>query len=624
MQSFIKYPFVFLAAFAVTLLLTPLWIRVARRLNFMDAPAGRKRHANAVPTSGGIAVIFGFHASCALVFLFPWAPFAGMITQSWWLRFAVLTAGLAVVGLLDDRYPMRPYHKLAGQVLVALAAYALGIRMQNVLGFYMPAWVDVLLTTVFFLLMMNAFNLIDGLDGVAAGIGVIAAAGIGLALFFRRSPGDVLLFLALAGSCLGFLRYNFYPAKVFLGDTGSLFIGFTLAALSLSTSSKGPAVAVIGMPLLAVGVPLFDTILAVWRRSIRQFLAGSSLTRSWLTAFKEGDAEHLHHRLLQADRRHSRVAFLLYAATAFLVIVGILISLFNDRAIGILALVFLAGSYTVVRHLMWIELHDTGEAVLKGISFPVRRNRVMLIYLLADLFVLSAALLGSVTILRSCGCQDVPDLRKFLVWLAPMDIGIPFLFLVLFRSYTRVWYLARVSEYMTTGVAVLLGYVVAAALRHVGGGDIQYLLIRYWLMAGFSVPLVVGGRAFGRVALDLAIWLMHGHRLNHPDSAVRTLICGGGWLITLFLRQHSGGESGTEPVEIVGLVDRDEALINHSVHGVRVLGTIANLPRLLREHQIQLLYVIIPLEPDEETHIRTVCAEEGIKMIRWGVQEEAF
>ncbi len=294
-ETFIKYPVIFLSGFLATLLLTPLWQRWARSSGFVDQPGGRKIHATAIPVGGGIAIFIGFHVACAVVFLLPWKPFAGQISIDWWIRFIPLSIGVVLLGLIDDRYGMNPKIKLAGQTLLALGAYALNIRIQNVLGMNLPEWVDFCGTIFWFLAIMNAFNLIDGIDGLATGIALIAAVGIGVSLLFRHSPGDLLLLIGFAGACLGFLRYNYYPASVFLGDTGSLFLGFTLAALTISTNSKGPAVAAIGVPILALGIPLFDTILAIWRRSVRRLLKGRN-SEGERVAIDQGDAEHLHHR----------------------------------------------------------------------------------------------------------------------------------------------------------------------------------------------------------------------------------------------------------------------------------------------------------------------------------------
>jgi UDP-GlcNAc:undecaprenyl-phosphate/decaprenyl-phosphate GlcNAc-1-phosphate transferase len=392
-EAILKYPAVFIAGLLAALVVTPLWRRIAPRLGFLDRPGVRKIHRQVVPQGGGLALFIGFHAACAVVFLVPWKPFAGQLSIDWWFRFLPLSAGVVALGLLDDRFDLKPLIKLAGQILLAAAAYALDIRLQNILGLTMPGWVDFVATVVWFVALMNAFNLIDGLDGLATGIALIAATGIGLSLVFRGQPGDVLLFMGFAGACLGFLRYNYYPANVFLGDTGSLFLGFTLAALSISTNSKASFMAGIGVPLLAVGVPLFDTLLAVWRRSMRRMLhrdAGDEPA----PGIQQADADHLHHRLLRKGHGQNQVAWLLYAATFALVIVGLLASAFRDRALGILALAFLLAAYTVVRHLADIELRESGQVVLQGLSRPVRRNRTLIFYIAGDLLILNLALLA--------------------------------------------------------------------------------------------------------------------------------------------------------------------------------------------------------------------------------------
>ena len=297
LEAILKYPAVFLAGLLAVWALTPLWRRLAPGWGFLDRPGRRKVHREPVPRGGGLAVFAGFHVACAVVFLFPWQPFAGQLSIAWWMRFLPVSAGVVLLGLLDDRLDLKPMVKLAGQVVVAAAAFESGIRLQNILGFAFPEWVDAIATIFWFVALMNAFNLIDGVDGLATGIALIAATGIGLSLVFRGVPGDVLLFLGLAGACLGFLRYNFHPANVFLGDTGSYFLGFTLAALSISTHSKASFMAGIGMPMLAVGVPLFDVVLAVWRRTMRRILSHASGQAA--PGLDEADAEHLHHRLLR-------------------------------------------------------------------------------------------------------------------------------------------------------------------------------------------------------------------------------------------------------------------------------------------------------------------------------------
>jgi len=619
-EALLKYPVVFLAGLLTALCVVPLWRRLAPAWGFMDRPGERKIHRDPIPVGGGIAVFLGFQVACAAVFLLPWKPFAGQVSIEWWFRFLPLSVGVLALGLVDDRMDLRPWMKLAGQVLLAIAAYGAGIRLQNILGMGLPVWVDAVATVLWFVVLMNAFNLIDGVDGLATGIALIAATGIGLSLIFRGAPGDVLLFIGFAGACLGFLRYNFYPASIFLGDTGSLFIGFTLAALSISTHSKASFMAGLGVPLLAVGVPLFDSLLAVWRRSMRHVLNRDADDGRGM-GLERGDADHLHHRLLRKGHGQSRVAWTLYAATLALVVVGILATVFNDRALGILVLAFLLAAYTVVRHLVGIELLESGKVVLQGLSRPVRRNQTLLLYIVGDILILNGALLLVLLLCAYTRMGWVLPLKNTWLQAAPIDVVLPFVCLVLFRSYSRVWYLARVSEYAATGLAVVLGYALACGIHLLGPQTIQessFQVSYYLLLAGIAAPLVVLTRASVRIIQDLMQW-----RVRSGDGAdlPRALVVGAGFRTVLFLRQLTLGAGDRSAVQVMGLVSDDSAIKGHYVHGIRVLGSVSDLPVLIPQHQIQRIYLIESIAESDLTRLRHSLRKLQVQLIRWELLE---
>ncbi len=626
-QDFFRYPAVFLISALIALLASRAWGPRAVRWGLVDRPGGRKIHSSPVPLAGGVAVFLGFHAACAVVFLVPWKSVSGQIPVAWWARFAPLSLGALALGLRDDWSSVKPGVKLLGQTVLAMTAYAAGLRIQNVLGARLPVAVDFAATVLWYVALMNAFNLIDGVDGLAAGVAMIAAIGVGLSLIFRKAPGDVQLFLGLAGACAGFLRYNFYPARIFLGDAGSHFIGFTFAALAVSTQSKGLALAAIGVPLLAAGVPLFDSALAVWRRSVRRLRPDGTAPAAEgpLSSVARADADHIHHRLLRAGGgRHSQVALRLYGATAVLAVVGLLVSVYHDRAIGLLALTFLLGAFVVVRHLVWVELRDTGEAILRGLTRPVRRNRTLLAHVIGDVVILNGVFVLS--LLLSDRTSGLGAAGPNTLWriVAPVDVGLPFLALILARSYSRVWYLARMSEFLSCGLAVAVGYAAAFAVQAVGwGGAMQPIALasRYVLMAGVAAPLIVGTRAFYRATLDL---------LNHfADSlrqgagrGTRALICGAGYRATLFIRQASQTAPAAATLILVGMVDADDALRGHFVHGVRVLGNYDDLPRLLRDLRIESVYVVEDVGPEHERRIREALRGTAARLFRWRIVEE--
>lgn len=621
-ETIIKYPLVFFAALLTALALTPLWIRWAMRWNFLDRPGGRKQHLGPRPTGGGVVVFLAFHAACVILFLPSWAPFAGQVSVDGWHRFLLLSAGVLVLGLVDDRFSLSPLLKLAGQILLAVAAYMLDIHLQNILGITLPGWFDFIATIFWFLLVVNAFNLIDGIDGLAAGIAVIASLAIGLSMVFRQSPGDVLLFLGLAGACLGFLRYNFYPARVFLGDAGSMFIGFTIAALAISTNSKGPAMAAIGMPMLAIGVPLFDTLLAIWRRSVRFFMKDPD-GRGWTPSFESADADHLHHRLLRSGKNHSQVAVFCYIMTALLAGAGLAATVFHNHSQGILGLTFLLAAYTVMRHLAWIELQESGWMVLRGLSRPVRRNRTLLLYLMGDVLLLNAALLASLLLQYGPEAGGIQALKKLWLENAPLDLGLPFLFLLLFRSYSRVWYLARISEYVSTVVAVLLGVAFACALQILGTGSSEQMVTRLLhavLYAGLAAPAVLFVRAAVRMIQDLVFWRQRAEG-GTESPELRALVCGAGYNTTLFLRRLMQRSSTESFVRVVGLVDRDEAIRGHFVHGLPVLGRIEELPALIAEYHVNTVYLVEESPEEEIQQIQDAVEAAGVNLLRWEIRE---
>ncbi len=622
-ETFIKYPVIFISGLLAALIATPLWRKFAPAWGFVDHPGGRKIHTHPIPVGGGVAVFIGFHIACAAVFLLPWKPFAGQISIDWWFRFIPLSIGVVALGLLDDRFGTKPWVKLAGQTLLAVGAYFLHIRIQNVLGMNLPEWVDFCGTILWFLVIMNSFNLIDGVDGLATGIALIAAAGIGTSLVFRNSPGDVLLFAGFAGACLGFLRYNYYPASVFLGDTGSLFVGFTLAALTISTSSKGTAVAVIGVPLLAIGVPLFDTVLAVWRRSVRRLLDRNTESDGRRISIDQGDSDHLHHRLLRQGRKHDQVAWLLYIATALLAVIGVLTTVFNDKTLGILGIAFVVTAYIVFRHLAWVELRGTGEVILRGISRPVRRNLSLLFYILADIAILNLAWLAAIILV---GLHDgVFPISLKSMWLssAPIDVAIPFLFLLVFRSYSRTWSLASITEYSAVGAAVLLGGAVACAINlfNISPGTSSWgMVVHYVIMISFSAFGVVGIRASLRAVQDL-MYLRGGADFEH-DPRIRALVFGDGPDIMLYLRSRvMVCRQNSDPV-IVGLVSNDDALCGHFVSGFRVLGRAQDIPTLVRQKKIDVFYMVGKVEDQQLAEFKDQFRGTGLRMIHWSAVEK--
>jgi UDP-GlcNAc:undecaprenyl-phosphate/decaprenyl-phosphate GlcNAc-1-phosphate transferase len=297
----------FLAAALVSLLLTPVVRRLAHRVDAVDHPDERRVNTSPIPRGGGIAVAIAFLGVSAALLVIDaavgiWRPEDALLSRG---LAAVLVGGAVatVVGLLDDRYNLRARWQLAGQVVVALVPVAMGISVGVIAS---PLGTGVirlegLLGAAFVVLwivgMINSVNFIDGLDGLSAGVAFIAAMTLAIISLVGPGPEPVvaLLCVTLAGALLGFLRWNFHPASIFIGTSGVMFVGYTLALLSILGNAK------VAVALLVLGVPIIDTFYTIVRR-----------LRSGRSPFSP-DRGHIHHRLLDVGLSHRQTVLVIYA-----------------------------------------------------------------------------------------------------------------------------------------------------------------------------------------------------------------------------------------------------------------------------------------------------------------------
>jgi UDP-GlcNAc:undecaprenyl-phosphate GlcNAc-1-phosphate transferase len=252
----------FLVALAVVLVLTPAVGRVARVLGVVDEPGEQRRmHLRAVPRLGGLAIFLGIFIP-ALAFLELTPAYRGIL-----LGAAVATA----VGMADDFRGLLWWVKLGGQIASALIAVYFGVTIEHfsfpLLGIHeLPEWLSVVATVVWIVGMMNVINLLDGMDGLAAGISAIAGGTFAVLALSLGRPEAAVLSAIVAGACLGFLRHNFYPARIFMGDSGSHLLGFILAAVAIQGALKTAATVALLFPLLILAVPILDTSFVIAKR----------------------------------------------------------------------------------------------------------------------------------------------------------------------------------------------------------------------------------------------------------------------------------------------------------------------------------------------------------------------
>jgi UDP-GlcNAc:undecaprenyl-phosphate GlcNAc-1-phosphate transferase len=303
------------------LVLTPVVTSASMAFGLLDAPGGRKVHSISVPRLGGLAI--NLAAICALA--------AVLFGASSWTSGGVaslapivpILAGAALVfaiGLIDDLRPLPAWPKLLIQILAAAIVMSSGLLIERVtiggqtLQLGLMAWP---VTLAWIVGLTNAFNLIDGVDGLAVGVSIIAGATCGLILINRGHAAEAMLLSALVGAALGFLVYNFAPASIFLGDGGSLVFGFVLATTAITGWQKGATALAAGVPLLIFALPIADALSTLVRRAFRGSARPPAIAQL-LRQIAEPDRQHIHHRLMALGWSSRRTVLLLYALTLLL------------------------------------------------------------------------------------------------------------------------------------------------------------------------------------------------------------------------------------------------------------------------------------------------------------------
>lgn len=317
----------FLLAFITAFVITPYTIRLAKKVGAVDIPSDRRVNKKPMPRLGGLAVIAGFLVS--VIYLVISASIEGKINlleDNLNVKLLGILGGMLVLGIvcyIDDVKDIKPLAKLAGQVIAAIIVASSGVLIDN---FTIPFKENsVVLNEVFsFILTVgwiigitNAINLIDGLDGLSSGITLISCLSLVVVFALNESPLiAIILITALAGAIVGFLPYNFNPAKTFIGDVGSNFMGFALAIISILGVAKTYTAIVLIAPIIVLALPIFDTLWAIIRRIVK--------SKSIKGVFK-ADRGHLHHRLMAKGYTQKQSVLILYGATATLGMTAIIL-----------------------------------------------------------------------------------------------------------------------------------------------------------------------------------------------------------------------------------------------------------------------------------------------------------
>ncbi|AAK80818.1 UDP-GlcNAc:undecaprenyl-phosphate GlcNAc-1-phosphate transferase [Clostridium acetobutylicum] len=329
----------FIIAMAISFLTTPIVRKFAKHIKAIDIPKDKRRvHKKPIPKIGGLAIYLAF----VLVLVLK----KGHLEKA---EMGIIFGGGIIVlgGFIDDLKCLRPLYKVLFQLLGAFVLIGFGLRISMVTNplsnsfsyIHINNFIGIAITIIWIIGVTNAFNLIDGLDGLSAGVGFISSVTIAIVAFLNgptRSEAEILSVI-LAGSILGFLPYNFNPASIFMGDTGAQFLGFALAAISIQGAIKSASAVVLAVPILVLGLPIYDTIFAIIRRKIN----GKPITQA--------DRGHLHHRLLDMGLSQKQAVLIMYFISAIMGLVAVIaMQLTNTKAY-----VIFAGAVICIVGLAW-------------------------------------------------------------------------------------------------------------------------------------------------------------------------------------------------------------------------------------------------------------------------------
>lgn len=620
LEMILPYVVSFLGALALTLILTPIVREVNRRMGMVDKPDPRRINKVPIPRGGGLALVIGVTVSYAVFVLWSGRPAMQGVSDGNFLRLGMLAVAMAAVGLADDKFSLAPKVKLLGQVVIAALAWILaGVGFRDLCP-WLPAWIDFILTICWIVGAVNAFNLIDGLDGLATGLAFIATLGMAGALAFSGRVTSTYFYFAFAGGLLGFLRYNYNPASVFLGDCGSMFIGFTLAVMPICSNEPNSFLVSIGVPLLAMGVPIFDTALAILRRSIRHLIHHGENAKEGevMTA----DTDHLHHRLLRASGLNQRkAAWALYVLALFLVAVGLVGMSLKSRAAGLWLFAVTVAAVVIFKDMARVELFDAGRllsAVAHARDTSTRRKiaRVAIpLYLCADVAVLAASCL----IVRATLYGGVD--RNTVVTIIPIRVTAVFVFLVLFNVYRTVWSRAMLSNYMRLIVACMFGSVLGSVvIYYLPGADhsvsLKAITLFYSTLSTIGLVMTRTVRGLFR---DIFYALDCGRLVGRKDVS-RILVYGCGLRYRTFRRELVRTTAANTRI-IVGLLDDNLLMRGQYIGGVQVMGTLMEAREIINRVNADAVVVACEITPEWMKIVRQTLAPTGVKVTLFSFSE---
>jgi len=586
-----------LIAAGLSFALTPLARRISLRVGAIDRPSLRKVHVGEVPRLGGLAVIASVLIVLLLLYFSNISRFQNLVGN---LSSGLLLGFIPIflVSLRDDIKPLRAAPKFAAQFLGAGLAVLAGVRLGTDIHLFGSSvhlgWVAIPISILWIAGVTNAFNLVDGLDGLSAGLALISALSLaGVSILVGRYELSVAA-LVIAGALIGFLPYNMYPAKIFLGDSGATAIGFYLACLTLRGGSTLTAGMAILVPLVVLGLPLAETLISMVRRAVRK-VGGKHV------GIFEADRGHIHHRLLALGLDHRRAVLTLYGVGLLLAAGGFGSLFLTYRKAALLLGTMVVAAFVGVARLGYDEFAVVrSHTVLKVYEVPVMKRALFVVFL--DLAMVVASLYGAFVLKYDDWL--LTQNRVAAQWMLAVLPAIALIVFFSFGLYRRNWRLATVSDLLRASTGVFVAASFSAVITHIFSKiDLPWTFFIVYML--ILMMCIDGVRASFRL---LQHWSFQSEQEGDP-----VVIYGAGVGGSLVVREAvSNREVYMMPV---GFIDDDPTKTGKFLNGYPVLGSIQELESVISRGVVKGLVVAshkIPVERLEEA--ARVCERTGIWM----------
>ncbi|HET8864937.1 MAG TPA: hypothetical protein VFM80_04500 [Gracilimonas sp.] len=577
----------FLAPVVIAIILTPWVIKFAYVIGAIDEPDERKVHQKITPRLGGMVIFLTLAICSLLAFLF--FDMGELEIAQHYQKVIMVSVALTLVfflGIWDDITPLKPGIKFGLQFLIASMVYFAGVKISSVMNPLNPyvinvQLIDYPLTILWIVGITNAINLIDGLDGLASGVTTIACVSIFAVSALTGEIGNAYVALILAGSLVGFLRYNFNPAKIFLGDSGSLLLGFLVAVLSIQSSNKVSTGFSILFPILVLGLPIADTLIAMLRRFLGTFLENtpqSPAIKRRIHKMFLPDKSHIHHQLLQHGLTHRNTVILLYVISSVFALSAFSITIIDSYNKAIIALAITAIIiFMGIKKLKYREI----DVLHNGIFLPFYErfwlNRSVYKSLF-DLFFISAAFTISFFVVQWTN-SNLVNIQQFQIALVAVCSLQMFIFWIsgLYRDSYEVIGLGDALK-----IAKYVGYAVAAIIpvfiMFFNSGPeflIQFFILNFYLLLTFILGF--------RISYQALKYLFF--RTNRAEKKV--LIYGANNFGNMLLDQLMSSKN--QKYNVLGFIDENHEKEGTLLNGFQVFGGHWKLERLYNSEKFDMI-----------------------------------